>query len=197
MDLSFGRPADADMGDHRGDHQLNPDFMPEAGQPLVPAAVLVPLVDRPEGLTVLLTQRTDHLEHHPGQVSFPGGHIDRVDTSPEDAALREAEEEIGLMRERVRIVGRLDDYLTRTGFRVVPVVGFVEPPFDLNLDPFEVAEAFEVPLDFLLDPRNHRRDSRIYQGKRRYFHAMPYDGFYIWGATAGMLMNLYEFLRGA
>jgi len=191
----LGQPRSATPSD-RGDNQLNPDFTPDASKPLTPAAVLVPLVDRPDGLTMLLTQRTDHLEHHPGQVSFPGGHIDDVDGTPEDAALREAEEEIGLQPDRVDIVGRLDDYVTGTGFRIVPVVAFVEPPFDLDLDPFEVAEVFEVPLEFLLDARNHQHDSRIYKGKRRHFHAMPYNGYYIWGATAGMIMNLFEFLGG-
>lgn len=161
-----------------------------------PAAVLVPLVARAAAVTVLLTKRTDHLHHHPGQISFPGGRVEAHDITPVMTALRETEEEIGLNPDRVELLGELPEYFTGTGFRVTPVVGLVHPPFDLKLDSFEVAEAFEVPLDFLLDPRNHRRDSRVYMGKRRYFHAMPYDGFYIWGATAGMLMNLYEFLRG-
>jgi 8-oxo-dGTP pyrophosphatase MutT (NUDIX family) len=183
-------PGDATFG--RGDHDLNPDLVPDGG--LVQAAVLVPLVERPDGLTVMLTQRTDHLATHPGQVSFPGGHIEPDDASPEAAALRETEEEVGLERRHVEVLGRLDPYLTRTGFQVTPVVALVRPPFDISADPEEVADVFEVPLSFFLDPANHQRHSRIYQGRRRPFYALPYGDHYIWGATAGMLVNLYEFL---
>jgi 8-oxo-dGTP pyrophosphatase MutT (NUDIX family) len=163
---------------------------------LIPAAVLVPVVNRPAGLTALLTRRTEHLAYHAGQISFPGGHMEPGDARPEDAALRETEEEIGLHRRHVEVIGRLDRYLTRTGFDVTPVVAVVEPPFDLAPDPHEVAEVFEVPLDFLLDPRNHQRHSRQYEGRERHFYAMPYGAYYIWGATAGMLRNLYERVRG-
>jgi len=188
------RPRRSLETEARGDHDLNPGFHPR--QPLVPAAVLVPLVDHSEGLTVLLTLRTLHLHDHAGQISFPGGRIDPGDTDAAAAALRETEEEVGLKPERVRLVGRLDTYVTRTGYQVTPLVGLVEPPLDLAIDPEEVAEAFEVPLDFLLDPANRRRDSRFYQGMERYFWAMPFGRHYIWGATAGMLVNLAEVLGG-
>lgn len=182
-------PADAP----RGDHDLNPGM--RADDPLTPAAVLVPLVTHADATTVMLTQRTDHLEHHPGQVSFPGGHIEPGDGTPEETALRETEEETGLHRRHIDVIGRLDDYETRTGFRVTPVVALVTPPFDLNPDAGEVAEVFEVPLVFLLDPTNHQRHSRVFEGKEREFFAMPYNDYFIWGATAGMLVNLYEALK--
>ncbi len=178
----------------RGDHDLNPGMKP--GTELREAAVLVPLVERDQGLTMMLTQRTDHLDHHPGQISFPGGHIEPEDGSAEEAALREAEEEVGLDRRHVKIIGRLDQYITRTGFSVTPVVGLVNPAYTVAPDEFEVAEVFEVPLSFLLDAGNHRRDSRIHKGLKREFYAMPYNDYYIWGATAGMIRNLYDVLIG-
>jgi 8-oxo-dGTP pyrophosphatase MutT (NUDIX family) len=162
---------------------------------LVPAAVLVPLVSRPDGLTVLLTQRTAHLSNHAGQVSFPGGRIEEHDCDPVAAALRETEEEIGLPASSVELLGWLDDYVTGTGFRIHPVVGLVEPPLTLSPDPFEVAEVFEVPLDFVLDPANHQRHVRMFEGRKRPYYAIPYEGRFIWGATAGMLINLFEVLR--
>lgn len=160
-----------------------------------PAAVLVPLVPREQGLTVLLTQRTPHLVHHAGQISFPGGGVDAGDGSAEDTALRETEEEIGLPRERVRVLGRLPTYYIPSGFKVTPIVGWVEPPFDLRLDEFEVAEAFEVPLAFFLDPSNHRLERGERNGRVREFFVMPYEGRNIWGATAGMLVTLSQVLR--
>ena len=180
-------------GPTRGDHDLDPHGSPP-DPPLTPAAVLVPLVERPDGLTVLLTKRTQHLANHAGQISFPGGHQEPGDETPEDAAMRETEEEIGLDRRHVEIIGRLDTYVTRTGFSVTPVVAVVTPPFDLEPDPYEVDEAFEVPLDFFLDPANHQRHSRYFKGRERPFYAMPYGDYYIWGATAAMLINLYESL---
>ncbi|HPT50527.1 MAG TPA: CoA pyrophosphatase [Accumulibacter sp.] len=159
---------------------------------LLPAAVLFPIVPRREGPMVLLTQRTDHLKDHPGQISFPGGRRETTDASPAHTALREAAEEIGLAAEHVEILGYLPEYRTGTGFRVTPVVAKVTPPFELHLDAFEVAEAFEVPLSFLLNPVNHRRHSLHYRGKLRHYDAIPYGEYYIWGATAGMIMSLYR-----
>jgi 8-oxo-dGTP pyrophosphatase MutT (NUDIX family) len=165
--------------------------------PRKPAAVLVPLVLRAEGPTVLLTRRTDHLHHHPGQISFPGGGAETGDTSIEATALRETEEEIGLEAGRIELIGRLADYFTGTGFRITPVVGLIPPPLDLTtlkVDRFEVAEVFEVPLTHFLDPANHQRHSIRVNGESRHFHAMPYGDYFIWGATAGMLMELYRVL---
>jgi 8-oxo-dGTP pyrophosphatase MutT (NUDIX family) len=180
-------------GLRRGDHDLNPDLLPD--RPLTPAAVLVPLVERPQGLTVLLTRRTDHLQDHAGQISFPGGRVEPGDADALATALREAEEEVGLARALVTPVGRLDTYVTRTGFEVTPVVGLVAPPPSLALDPFEVAEVFEVPLAFILDPASRQRHSRVYAGKTRYFYVFPWQDYYIWGATAGMLVNLADLLQ--
>lgn len=162
----------------------------------MPAAVLVPVVVRDDAPAVLFTKRTDHLHHHPGQISFPGGRVEAADASAVETALRETEEEIGLHRRHVELIGTLPDYLTGTGFRVTPVVGLVTPPFDLTLDAFEVAEAFEVPLSHFLDPANHEEHSIMHEGRLRRFHAMPYQGYFIWGATAGILMSLYRVLRG-
>ena len=177
----------------RGDHDLNDRDMYPA-LPLVSAAVLVPIVTHPAGLSVLFTLRTPHLSAHAGQVSFPGGRLEPGDADEAAAALRETAEEIGLRQDRIRLVGRLDTYVTRTGFRIYPLVGFVTPPLALVPDPQEVADVFEVPLDFLIDPANRRRESRLYQGRERFFWAIPYDGRYIWGATAGMVVNLSELL---
>lgn len=188
-----GSYADAGIRSSRGDHDLNPGMQP--ARDLRQAAVLVPLIEHDDGLTVLLTKRTDHLDHHPGQISFPGGRIEEDDASPEDAALREAEEEVGLTRDHVDIIGRLDEYVVRTGFSVTPFVGLVKPGFNVVIDDFEVAEVFEVPLAFFMDENNHRRDSRTHNGEVREFYAMPYDDYYIWGATAGMLRNLYDILK--
>ncbi len=161
---------------------------------LRPAAVLVPVMQRGAGLTILLTQRTDHLYDHAGQISFPGGRAETRDASPADTALRETDEEIGLPQSLVEVLGELPEYTTVTGYRVIPVVGLVSAPPVLKLDAFEVAEAFEVPLAFFLDPTNHQRNTLQYQGRIRHYYAMPYEQRYIWGATAGMLMNLYAFL---
>src|SRR6056297_1110083 len=153
----------ADTGRTRGDHDLNPDLRPDG--PLRPAAVLVPLVDRADGLTVLLTERTAHLHAHAGQISFPGGAFEPGDADAVAAALRETEEEVGLAPEQVEVVGRLDTYVTRTGFEVTPVVGLVRPPVLLRPDPFEVADVFEVPLDFILDPARPERHSLEFLGR--------------------------------
>lgn len=177
----------------RGDHDLNPElYDPEA--PLRDAAVLVPIVERPAELTVLLTRRAKHLPDHPGQISFPGGGVDPGDADSEAAALREAQEEVGLPPDCVTVVGRLDTYVIRTGFRVVPVVGLLHPPFDLEPEAGEVDEIFEVPLAFFLNPANRELHSRMFRGSERFFYAYPFGEYYIWGATAGMLSNLSEVL---
>ena len=168
-----------------------------AGTALIRASVLIPIVLREPELTVLFTRRTAHLTSHSGQVSFPGGRAEPRDASDEATALRETQEEIGLEACAIEVLGRLGDYLTRTGYRVVPVVALVSPPFELRLDAHEVEEAFEVPLSFLLDPANHQRHARMYEGREVQYTAMPYGRHYIWGATAGMLVNLYrELLSG-
>lgn len=176
----------------RGDHDLNPDLRP--APPLTAAAVLVPLVERETGFTVLLTQRAAHLSDHAGQISFPGGRIDPTDRDAEDAALREAEEEISLPRDHVELIGRLDTYVTRTGYEVTPCVALVRPPAVLRPDPREVAAIFEVPLAFFRDPANRRKESRMFNGRLRFFYVYPWEDRYIWGATAGMLWNLAEVL---
>jgi 8-oxo-dGTP pyrophosphatase MutT (NUDIX family) len=160
--------------------------------PLKQAAVLVPLVMRPTGLSVLLTRRTDHLDSHAGQISFPGGRVERHDADYTATALRETEEETGLAREFVDVVGALDEYLTGTGYSVIPVVGLVRPGFRLSPDEFEVSEIFEVPCSFALDPRNHQRRSARLRGRRRRFYVIEYEARWIWGATAAMLVNLHD-----
>ncbi|MBB4012212.1 CoA pyrophosphatase [Niveibacterium umoris] len=164
------------------------------GSALTAAAVLVPLVVRPFGLQVLLTRRTAHLHHHPGQISFPGGRIEPDDASPESAALRETEEETGLTPASVEILGEMSEFDTSTGFRVTPVVGVVRPPLALRPDPFEVAEVFEVPFSFLLDRANHQRHEVFWRGRWRHYWAMPWGDYYIWGATAGILRALVDVL---
>jgi 8-oxo-dGTP pyrophosphatase MutT (NUDIX family) len=161
---------------------------------LLAASVLIPIVDRRPEPTVLFTQRTAHLKNHSGQISFPGGRAEASDASAEDTALRETWEEVGLAAGRIELLGRLSDYHTRTGYRITPVVGIVQPPFELNPDRNEVAEVFEVPLAFLLDERNHRKQSREFEGVERFFFAIPFEDRYIWGATAGILVNLHRFL---
>ena len=156
----------------------------------VPAAVLVPVIERAEGLSVLLTRRADHLKHHPGQISFPGGRLEADDSGPAAAAIREAEEEVGLPPAHIEIIGYLDNYLTITGYSVTPVVAFVQPGFELRLDRTEVSEAFEVPLPYVLDPhRAHLREKRLF-GLPVSYYEIPYGRYNIWGATAGMLVSL-------
>jgi len=160
-------------------------------RPIRPAAVLIPVVDHPQP-TVLLTQRSAHLNEHAGQISFPGGKIDATDTSPLETALREAWEEIGLSREFIEPIGYLDLYGTAFGFRILPTVARVRPGFELNINHSEVDDAFEVPLAFLMDPANHQVHSREFRGMERSYYAMPFADRYIWGATAGILRMLYE-----
>jgi 8-oxo-dGTP pyrophosphatase MutT (NUDIX family) len=161
-------------------------------QPLKPAAVLLLVVNHPEGPTVVFTQRTAHLTTHAGQIALPGGSRDAPDESPERTALREAREEIGIAAERVQVLGRLPQYLTSTGYSVTPVVGWIEPPVTYRMDPHEVADVFEVPLAFLLDARNHRYESAFFRGRMRHYWAMPYGERFIWGATAGMLVTFHR-----
>jgi len=177
----------------RSDFDLNPDLLADLAlmDPPRPAAVLVPVVVR-ETLTVLLTQRTAHLSKHAGQISFPGGRVDAEDETPLHAALREAEEEIGLERSFVEPLGYLDSYRTGTGYRITPVVALVAPEHTLALNADEVDAAFEVPLAFLMNPANHHRHEREWRGRQRAFYAMPFGERYIWGATAGMIVNMHE-----
>lgn len=165
------------------------------GARVTEAAVMVPIVNRPEALQVLLTQRTAHLSDHAGQISFPGGRVELDDASREETALRETEEEIGLSRTRITVVGRLPQYEIPSGFRVTPIVGWVEPPFELALDAFEVACAFEAPLAHFLDPKRYERREYRFRERHRHYMAIPYQGRYIWGATAGMLYSLARMLE--
>ena len=160
----------------------------------VAAAVLIPIVARGELLSVLLTERTAHLNDHAGQISFPGGRAELEDASPVDTALRETEEEIGLPRASVETLGQLPDYFTGTGYKISPVVGLIRELFNPVPDPFEVAEVFEVPLDFLMNPANHQMRRLALDEGERVFYAIPYQSHFIWGATAGMLRNFYRFL---
>jgi len=178
---------------HRGDHVLNPDLYENGlAEKAMPAAVLIPIVPRADEAHVLLTRRSLALRRHAGQVAFPGGRIDPEDDGPVDAALREAEEEIGLARAHVTPLGFLDTYLTHSGFRILPLVAEVHAPFELTINRAEVEEAFEVPMSFLMDTTNHTRESRTREGVTRHFHKMPYGEKNIWGVTAGIIRNLHE-----
>ncbi len=193
--LTLEPPAaltDASVTPAKGDHELNKEAAALwAVRPIRPAAVLVPVVDRAQP-TILLTQRSAHLPDHAGQISFPGGKIDPGDESPLAAALREAEEEVGLDRRFIEPLGYLDLYMTTQGYRIVPVVARIAPDFQLSLNPSEVDDTFEVPLDFLMEPLNHQKHSRDWNGITRYYFAMPFEQRHIWGVTAGILRNLYE-----
>ncbi len=193
----FRRRAGAEAGpfvtDDYGDHRLNPGSAEAIRtRALKPAAVLFGVIDRPGGATVLLTRRTEALRSHSGQVAFPGGRIDDDDDGPVAAALREAEEEIGLARAAVDIVGRLPDYITGSGYRIAPVLSVIDPDLRLTLNPHEVAEVFETPLAFLLDEANWVRASRVWEGQERFFWRVPHEGRNIWGVTAGIIRTALE-----
>jgi 8-oxo-dGTP pyrophosphatase MutT (NUDIX family) len=178
----------------RSDFDLNPGLKFDNPHALRPAAVLVGLIEHEEGLTVLLTRRSDTLRSHTGQIAFPGGRCDPGET-PWVTALREANEEVGLDPACVTLAGLLHGYQTVTGFHVTPVVGFIDPRATFTPSPEEVADVFETPFDFLMDPANHQRQYREAPGGRRHFYAMPWNDRFIWGATAGMLRSLYERLH--
>nr|WP_235919137.1 CoA pyrophosphatase [Aureimonas psammosilenae] len=176
-----------------GDHVLNPELgVLLDGADVREAAVLVPVVDRGEGASVILTTRSAHLRKHSGQIAFPGGSVDPTDASPEAAAVRESFEEIGLEPRFIETLGTLPRYSTRTGFRITPVVAIVQSGFVIVPNPGEVADVFEVPLSFLMNPANHQKESRFWQGRERFFYVMPFGERYIWGITAGIIRALYE-----
>ena len=175
----------------RGDADLN-EIWPDRPTSFRPAAVLAPIIKRPDGWTMLFTQRAEETPAHPGQISFPGGRVQESDADAVDTALRETLEEIGLERRFIEPLGAWDQYETGTGFRITPVVGLVDPGFELKLDPREVASVFEAPLSFLFDPANHERRTGEWRGYKRHYYAMPYGDRFIWGATAGMIRALYE-----
>lgn len=189
-------PADWRSGAVRGDHDLNPATRPDVQRSFKKAAVLVPIVLREAEPHVILTKRADHLNKHAGQISFPGGRAEEEDTSVVHTALRESEEEIGLDPGYVDIIGRLNTYLTVTNYAVTPIVGLVEPVNNLVAEVSEVDEIFEVPLRFLLDMSNHQKHSGYHNGIERFWYAMPYGDYYIWGATAGMIRDLSERVKG-
>ncbi len=196
---AVGRALPGDLRPRTGralgpsDWDLEPEFKGDLAvmEPPRPAAVLVPIVLR-QPLTVMLTERSHDVPSHPGQVSFPGGKIEDCDADPTACALREVQEEIGIGAGFIEPLGYLDSYRTGTGFQISPVVAFVRPGFTPKLDPREVLEVFEVPLAFLMDAGNHKKQSREWRGRERWFYAMPYEGRYIWGATAGMIKNMHQ-----
>jgi 8-oxo-dGTP pyrophosphatase MutT (NUDIX family) len=184
--------ADPNIIPKRGDHDADPVMEAIAKvRPIKPAAVLIPVVARAEPM-VLLTTRTAHLNDHAGQIAFPGGKIDADDESPAAAALREAQEEIGLEAQFIEPLGYLDVYMTTRGFRIVPTIARVSPGFSLTLNAQEVEDTFEVPLAFLMELTNHQRHSRDWEGMTRHYYAIPFGERYIWGVTAGILRNLHE-----
>jgi 8-oxo-dGTP pyrophosphatase MutT (NUDIX family) len=193
---ALGADAASAMTGVGGDHVLNPGLIDEAGIAYTDAAVLIPVVAYEPEARVILTVRTGHLSAHAGQIALPGGKVEAGDADPVAAALREAGEEIGLDRGAVTVIGTLNPYLSRTGYRIVPVLARVEPGTRLDPNRDEVADVFEVPLGFLMTPANHKRGTRAYKGHERYFYEMPFEGRYIWGVTAGIIHGLYEQVYG-
>ena len=178
--------------DDRGDFDLNPDYLPHIPHPLRPAAVLAPIVRRPEGWTMMLTERTHDMPSHPGQISFPGGRVQEEDADAVATALRETLEEIGVGEPFIQPIGTFDPYVSGSGFRIIPVVAYVEPGFELIPDPREVAGVFEVPLSFLFDADNHIVREDEWRGRRGRYYEMTYERWRVWGVTAGMIRALYE-----
>lgn len=212
VDTSNGDPLEARQAAARGVDLITRDGVAQrlavaassnapagggAAASYISAAVLVPLINRPAGVTILFTQRSPHLNAHAGQISFPGGCVEAGDEDRAATALREAGEEIGLAHDAVSVLGALPDYEVPTGFVITPIVGWIEPPFTLRLQECEVAEVFEVPLEFFLDPGNHQRHSQLLKGASRDYWAIPFEGRHIWGATAAILVSLYEALRAS
>lgn len=202
LDIISGRLADtklpppvADLGDYVGELNLPVEMLPVPLHQLRQAAVLVPLTVRDEGLSVLLTVRTSNLRSHAGQISFPGGGAEECDADAINTALRETEEEVGIARDFVEVAGFLDLYVTVSGYCITPVVGLVRSGYTLRPDPGEVAEVFEVPLEYILDPANHQKRKGFFRDRQLSYYAIPYGDKLIWGATAGMLVNLYEKLK--
>lgn len=189
---SMNRPADGDLNIYRPDEDYHASELP-----LKPAAVLIPLVDREEGMTVLLTKRAKHLKTHSGQVSFPGGRCEPEDKDAMATALRETEEEVGIDRSHIEVLGAMEDYETITGYVITPVVAIIQPEFDLNVDAGEVAEAFELPLEYILDERNHELQSRIWNDQRRYYYVLANEKHNVWGATAAMLVRFAKVINEA
>jgi len=169
----------------------------EGEKKLRSAAVLVPLINYDRGMKVLLTQRTETMPDHAGQIAFPGGGLRKGEISPEQTALRETQEEIGIMASKIKILGRMNARDTGTGYRVMPIIGLIQPPLSLTPDPSEVAKVFEVPLDFIVDPVNHRLETRSESGRSREYYVLPYNEYYIWGLTARILVELGKILRKA
>ncbi len=188
---SMERPKYGDLNIYRRDEDYH-----EAKLPLKPAAVLIPLIDRPQGMTVLLTKRAQHLKAHSGQVSFPGGRCEEYDKHAMETALRETEEEVGINRSHIQILGAMEDYETVTGYVITPVIGLIKPNFTLIVDEGEVDEAFELPLDYILDESNHELQNRVWNEQRRYYYVLMNEKHNVWGATAAMLVRFAKLING-